>query len=353
MRWFRQQGWQVDYVSDGEIHIPDCDNQYAIPIKRNPYNLLYNIKAYKELKKILTQNDYDIIHCHTPVGGVLGRLAAKSMKLRAKIIYTAHGFHFYKGAPLVNWLIYYPVEKYLAQYTDVLITINDEDYKIAVNNFKTCKNIHKINGVGIDLKVFYRRNIIEKKQLKKKLGFNEEDYIITNVAEINKNKNQIMLIKALPKLRPHIHNLKVLFIGNYNYSNIKKKLDKLVRILKLQDTVRFLGYRDDIGELTAISNIGFSASIREGLPVNIIEAMACGIPVVCSSNRGHNSLIDNNASGLLFSDSKEMIECILKIYSSKLFSGTLSENASENSKKYERDLIISKMAEIYTQFMQD
>ena len=108
MRWFRQQGWQVDYVSDGEIHIPDCDNQYSISIKRSPYSLK-NIKAYRELKKIL-KNDYDIIHCHTPMGGFLGRLAAKSIGAGAKVIYTAHGFHFYQGASILNWLVYYPIE---------------------------------------------------------------------------------------------------------------------------------------------------------------------------------------------------------------------------------------------------
>jgi glycosyltransferase EpsD len=132
MRWFKQQGWQVDYVSAGEEVIHDCDNQYTICIARNPFNLK-NLKAYKELKSILI-NDYDIIHCHTPTGGVLARLAAR--KNRVKVIYTAHGFHFYKGAPLLNWVIYYPVEKLLLKYTDCLITINHEDYYFAKKKFK-------------------------------------------------------------------------------------------------------------------------------------------------------------------------------------------------------------------------
>jgi glycosyltransferase EpsD len=137
MRWFRERGWQVDYVSAGEESVLDCDNQYVICMVRNPLNFK-NIKAYQELKKILL-NDYDLIHCHTPIGGLLTRLAAR--KNRAKVIYTAHGFHFYKGAPLLNWIVYYPVEKYLVKHTDCLITINQEDYYLASQKFKMQKTV--------------------------------------------------------------------------------------------------------------------------------------------------------------------------------------------------------------------
>jgi glycosyltransferase EpsD len=132
MRWFRERGWQVDYVSAGEETVEDCDNQYTIPMTRTPFTP-QNLRAYKALKTILL-NDYDLIHCHTPMGGCLTRLAAR--KDRAKIIYTAHGFHFYKGAPLLNWIVYYPIEKYLVKYTDCLITINQEDYSLANQKFK-------------------------------------------------------------------------------------------------------------------------------------------------------------------------------------------------------------------------
>jgi glycosyltransferase EpsD len=132
MRWFRQQGWQVDYASAGEEDVPDCDNHYAIPIVRSPFNLK-NIRAYKELSCILA-NGYDIVHCHTPMGACLTRLAAR--KIRARVIYTAHGFHFFKGAPLLNWLVYYPIEKYLSKHTDCLVTLNEEDYCLANQKFK-------------------------------------------------------------------------------------------------------------------------------------------------------------------------------------------------------------------------
>jgi glycosyltransferase EpsD len=133
MRWFKSQGWHVDYASAGEETVLDCDNHYTVTMARMPFNLK-NIKAYKILKSLIQKNHYDIIHCHTPMGGCLARLAGQGSG--AKIVYTAHGFHFFKGAPLLNWLIYYPVEKYLAKFTDCLITINEEDYEIAHKKFK-------------------------------------------------------------------------------------------------------------------------------------------------------------------------------------------------------------------------
>ena len=136
MRWFKEQGWQVDYASAGEENVLDCDNQYSISIARSPFNLK-NLRALKELRKLLSENHYDILHCHTPMGGVIGRLAAKKLwrEHKIKVIYTAHGFHFYKGAPLLNWLLYYPMEKWLAACTDVIVTINEEDYERAKKSF--------------------------------------------------------------------------------------------------------------------------------------------------------------------------------------------------------------------------
>ena len=122
--------WQVDYASANEEPIKDADNVYRVDFARSPLRFDKHVKACRQLKKIIAEGDYDIIHCHTPVGAMLTRLAAQNARKKGtKVIYTAHGFHFYKGAPLINWLAYYPVEKWLARKTDVLITINKEDYK--------------------------------------------------------------------------------------------------------------------------------------------------------------------------------------------------------------------------------
>ena len=156
MQYFRSIGWTVDYASAGEETVMDCDHQFHFPLARSPFDLK-NIEAIREMKEFLDANQYDIIHCHTPMGGVMARLASKKLRSmgRTKIIYTAHGFHFYKGAPLLNWLLYYPVEKLLAKFTDVLITINQEDYDRAQKRFKdACENQHLVNGVGVDLSKF-------------------------------------------------------------------------------------------------------------------------------------------------------------------------------------------------------
>lgn len=136
MRWFKEQGWQVDYCSAGEEEVLDCDNQYTISIARSPFSPK-NFNGLKQLKKILKDGQYNIIHCHTPMGGVLGRLASRKLRKQGKIkvIYTAHGFHFYKGAPLINWILYYPIEKLLARYTDIIVTINEEDFQRAKKCF--------------------------------------------------------------------------------------------------------------------------------------------------------------------------------------------------------------------------
>lgn len=136
MQWFKQQGWQVDYASAGEENVLDCDNQFTISIARSPFSFK-NFAAFRQLKKMLEENQYQVLHCHTPMGGVIGRLAAQKLHKEGKIkvIYTAHGFHFYKGAPLINWLLYFPMEKYLARCTDVIVTINEEDYERARKSF--------------------------------------------------------------------------------------------------------------------------------------------------------------------------------------------------------------------------
>ncbi|GHU52373.1 putative glycosyltransferase EpsD [Bacilli bacterium] len=349
MRWFKGQGWQVDYAAAGAEEIPDCDNRYTIDMSRNPLSLK-SIHAIKQLKIILDQGGYNIVHCHTPIASVVTRLAAKSVRKKGlKVIYTAHGFHFYKGAPLLSWLIYYPIEKYLAKSTDCIITINDEDFNRAKNKFLNCRNIEKIDGVGVDLAKFTPFTDNEKVKTRKELGYSTADFIITNVAEINKNKNQVLLVTTLPQLIKSIPSIKVLFAGTENYSKVRA----IVKRLHLESYVDFLGYRNDIDRLVGISDIAFSASLREGLPVNIIEAMASGIPIVCSKNRGHNSLIDDKKSGLLFeaNNTQEMIHCIVSLYENSDFAQKLAQESLRHSKRYSLNFAVTKMANIYVKFM--
>ena len=336
----------MDYCSAGEEKVFDCVNQYSISIARSPFSLK-NIKAYKELKKILEENHYEILHCHTPMGGVIGRLAAKELwrEGKIKVIYTAHGFHFYKGAPLLNWILYYSMEKWLCHYEDTLVTINNEDFE----RTKKWGRTYKIDGVGVNLSRFHPCSKEEKFSFRKEFGFSANDFIITVVAECNKNKNQIMLVRNIDKLKTFIPNLKVLLIGKETLPIVRKYVTENL----LFDTVQFLGYRNDVEKLTMISDIAFSSSLREGLPVNIIEAMACGIPVVCSDNRGHRSLIKDGESGYIFSlnSDKEMVDAIRKLSEQPALREQFGKINLEESKKYSVDIAITNMATIYNELI--
>lgn len=346
MKWCSENGWQVDYCAPNDEIVTDCDNHIVLPIPRSPFSK-GSLKCIKNLKKILEKEQYDIIHCHTPMGAVIARLAAKKLfkQKKVKVIYTAHGFHFYKGAPMLNWLLYYPVEKYLSKYTSVLITINKEDYDYSLKKFSKSVKVMFMNGVGVNLNRFSKVTAEENLEIRNQLGYKQDDFLITVVAELNVNKNQIMLINSLPELKQRIPNLKVLFLGKESLPIARNKVNEL----GLSDCCEFLGYRKDVDLFTKISNICFSASLREGLPVNIIEAMACGKVCVCSVNRGHNSLIRDNENGLLFSsnDSSKMIENIVSIYKDLELGNRLSEQAFEDSKQYAVEEAIDFMANVY------
>lgn len=206
-------------------------------------------------------------------------------------------------------------------------------------------DIFKIDGIGVDLSRFHTCTAEEKNELRRDLGYSENDFIITVVAELNKNKNQIMLIRVVPKLKLIISELKILLIGKETLPAVREFVEKE----GLSDTVQFLGYRYDVEKLTMISDIAFSASFREGLPVNIIEAMACGIPVVCSDNRGHRSLIKDKETGFLFSpkSEKEMADAIILLYKNPALRLEMGSRNSEEAKKYSVDIAVQKMAGIY------
>lgn len=351
MKWCKENGWQVDYVSAGEEPVVDCDNDIKIDLPRSPFSTKL-FSSIHQMKKILRNNNYDIIHCHTPMGGVVARIAArKYRKAGTKIIYTAHGFHFYKGAPLLNWLCYYPVEKYLAKFSDAIITINREDYDRAKKKFSKFTRILFMNGVGVDLSRFSKIDEEQNEAIRKSLGLDKKDFIITVVAELNKNKNQTMLIKAIPSLLQSIPNLKVLFLGKETLPIARQ----LVNSLSLTDKCLFLGYRKDVDLFEKISDICFSASLREGLPVNIIESMACGKVCVCSENRGHCSLITNEENGLLFNpnDMEQMKKQILRVYRDKELVKNIASTANKDSKQYDVSVAVEFVAELYNNILEN
>lgn len=292
LKWFKEQGWEVHIAASGNLKIPYSDKYFKISFNRNPINF-NNIIAYKQLKNIIQEQKYDIIHCHTPTAGALTRIAANKLKKdNAKVIYTAHGFHFFKGASLKNWLLYYPIEAWLAKYTDVLITINNEDYNRANKSFKA-KSIQYIPGVGLNIEQFSSL-VVDKKEKRREINIPENAFLLLSVGELNKNKNHETVIKAIAKINDP--NIYYIICGE---GPLHKYLINLIDELGLGNNVKLLGRRNDVGEICKISDVFVFPSIREGLSVALMEAMVSELPIICSDIRGNKDLIDDNKGGYL------------------------------------------------------
>ena len=315
-----------------------ADKVFNVPFSRSPKSP-DNIKAYKMLSEIIKENDYDIIHCNTPVGGVVTRLAAK--KTRAKIIYTAHGFHFYKGAPIPNWIIYYPIEKIMSKYTDMLITINEDDYQISKDRFNA-KNYAKIPGVGIDFKRV--ENGGERAEIRKEMGFSEDDFVLLSVGELNKNKNNITILKAIKKLdNPKI---KYMMAGN---GPLRGWLEEEIEKMGLSKQVGFLGYTREIGKLHKAADAFCFASIREGLGLAAIEAMHSGLPIITSDVRGINDYSIEGVTGFKSQplDENGFALAIEKLMKDSTLREKMGRNNIEASIMYGEDNVAQILEKIY------
>jgi len=329
-----KNGLKLDFV----------DKVYDIPFCRSPLKP-GNVTAYRQLKKIITHGNYDVIHCNTPVGGILTRLAAGEVRKKGtKVYYTAHGFHFYKGAPAFNWMFYYPIEKVFARITDKLITIVSEDYEIATNKLD-CQ-IYRIHGVGVDENKFQPVDIAEKMSLRIRMGYETSQKIILSVGELLANKNQQMIICAMPDILKKTPNAILLIAGN---GPNQQQLEHLINSLNLQENVKMLGYVSNINEYHKISDLLVSCSIREGLGMNVIEAMMCGNPVVLTDNRGHRELIDEDRNGYLvqLDATEKMAEKVNTILLSDDAYKKFARNAKIFSDKYSNERVKKELKEIY------
>ena len=293
---------------------------YNLPLQRNPLSIK-NVYALKALKKLIKENNYDFVHVHTPVASVIGRLACGFTN--TKCFYTAHGFHFYKGAPLQNWLLYYPVEWLLSYYTDVLITINTEDYELAKHHMHA-KRVEYLPGVGIDVEKFANVKV-DVKAKRKELGIPDDCKLLLSVGELNKNKNHQMIIRALSKLNDSDIHYAICGKGE-----LKNYLITLAKDLSVEKQVHLLGIRNDIPEILKCADVFVHPSLREGLPVAVMEALASGLPCLATRIRGNIDLLQNN-SDLLFetNDSNNLLLNIKKILDNDyLKKGYSSNNAS-------------------------
>lgn len=329
-----KNGLKLDFV----------EQVFDVPFQRSPFSP-QNLSAYKQLKKIIAEEHYDIVHCNTPVGGVAGRFAArKARKCGTRVFYTAHGFHFYQGAPIKNWLIWYPVEKFMCRYTDKLITITQEDYDLASSKFST--QTERIHGVGANSAKYYKLTASRCAELRREFGYDGDEKILLCTGELLPNKNQITVIRSMKMVKTSFQKVRLLLAGNG--TNLRG-LQSEVAALNLQDAVDFLGYKTDLEDYANISDVIVSCSFREGLPMNIVEGMLLKKPVVASFNRGHRELVEQGKTGYMVSpsDSCAFAEKILTLLRDPALADRMGQAGYEKAQHYTDTNVLKELQKIY------
>lgn len=322
-------------------------NCYQIDFARNVLKVTQNLKAYRQTRRIVKEGKYDLIHSHSPIGGLLSRLATRSMRQtkggRTKVIYTAHGFHFFKGAPLLNWMIFYPIEKISSYLTDVLITITKEDYARAQAKMHV-REVAYIPGVGIDVMKF-RADVPEALKLQKRqeIGIDKDDVMLLSVGELNKNKNHEVVLRAMAKLgRKDVHYV---IAGR---GVLKDYLENLAKELGVGEQLHLLGFRTDIKELYKVADVFAHPSFREGLSVAVMEAMASAMPIICTEIRGNTDLIDEGKGGYLFNpaDVDGAFAALKKVVENAELN-SLGEYNTKKAEGLDVEAVMNKMKSIY------
>lgn len=350
LKWFKDQGYEVHIACEGDDEVLFTDKTWNVPFVRNPFSKGH-LKAYKVLKEIIDSENYTLIHCHTPVASIITRLAAKDARIKGtKVLYTAHGFHFFNGAPLLNWLTYYPAEIFTSSYADAIITINDEDFERIQK--KGSKNTHYflIPGIGVDKKKFYPVNAIEKDDLRLKNGFKPEDFILVYAAEFTNRKNHQFLIEAIANHRAEFPNLKVLFCGR---GVLRDKIEHSIKINNFESVFIFMGFREDVDEIFKMADLGISSSKQEGLGLNLIEEMMCGLPIIATVDRGHREIVNQGVNGFLFEqgNQNEFVSHLKELYTHPEKRVKMGEEAFELSHQFEIANSLKVMGEIYNKFL--
>ncbi|MDR0885412.1 MAG: glycosyltransferase, partial [Clostridiales Family XIII bacterium] len=368
LQWFKKQGYETFVAANsGDIKdangvtipvngqdlgadiIPFCDHKYNIDIQRSPFSLK-NIRASLQLKRIMDINDFTLIHGHTPVGGVLTRVVGKKYrKYGLNVLYTAHGFQFYSGGPKVSWMIFYPIEKFLSRFTDGLITINNEDYDIAKTKFHS-RQTYLISGVGYDEKRFYPRAKEDCVKTRIQMGYSSEELLLIYVAELSKRKNQGLLLEVVKKVRAQHKNVRLLLVGRDGMDGFYQTMAKQ---LGVDDIVDFLGPRNDVDVLIPMCDINVASSLNEGQGINILEAMASGVPVVATTTKGHKDLIRNGESGFLIPWEHVILDFsnqVLSLIYDHALCHKLIQNGLIVAKEHTKQKSVEEMDHIYNSF---
>ncbi len=349
----QEAGYEIHYASNFNNPVYKLDREelrkkgilfHHIDIEKSPVKIRQNIKAYWQLKKLLKKEQISVIHCHNPMGGVLGRLAAMHQR-KVFTIYTAHGFHFYDGAPMINWLLYFTAERLLAKCTDCLITINREDY-IRAGRFHLRKGglVEKIPGVGVQTERFANKTGI-REQVRQELGIGEDIFFILSVGELNQNKNHAVILKALSMIEDeHI------YYGICGRGYMEEELRKTASELGLAERVFLFGFRNDIPRILSAADCFTFPSKREGLGIAALEAMATGIPLITSDCRGTREYMKHEKNGFVCADgtAAEYAEAICRMRDNPQKRKQMSQNCLKMAKKFDIAVTDRIMRRVYS-----
>lgn len=350
MKLFKTYGYEVFAAGNGDEDKEILTNIgiqcFDITFDRSPFSI-NNLHAINQLNKLFKENKFDLVHVHTPIAAFLVRYVLRNNK-NIKVIYTAHGFHFYKGAPLINHIIFKPLEYIASKWTDHLITINNEDYNNALSFPLEKSRISLINGVGVEQISVPNSEIIA---LKKELNIKEGDFVISYVAELNKNKNHIFLLKNWKTILENCPHAKLLIIGT---GNLEKELKNYVKYNHLK-RIEFLGYRRDVQKILKITDLVTLLSYREGLPKSIMEALVLGIPCIVTNTRGSRDLIKDNINGYIIDidDDVNLVDKFIKIINSPKLYSNMSMHAKQIGQLYLIENVIKEYQAIYNKVLEE
>lgn len=347
IRLLHEHGFEVhvaardNLAQKNGLSLTSPDRIFDVPFERNPL-APRNLQAFKQLRAIVHEGDYDIIHCNTPVAGILTRLVAAPFRRKGtRVVYTAHGFHFFKGASPLNWALYYPLERLFARLTDVLVTINKEDFARAARF--PAGAVRYVPGVGVDLQHF-GSTPEPTADLRRELGRADDDFVVLSVGELNDNKNHATVLRAMAQ--PAAPRLQYLICGN---GPRREQLEDLARELGIDDRVHFLGYRRDIPLILAMSDVFCLPSFREGLPLSLMEAMAASRPVVCSRIRGSLDLVDPGEGGVIVeaADAAGYANAFNRLAADRELRQSMGQHNRGRVQGFSSDAVTAALADVY------
>ena len=350
LKWFHDQGYEVHVACRGDFSDSNVSKVWDIEFERSPLSLTH-ISSLFELREVINENNYSLITCHTPMASVLSRLASvESRKKGARLIYTAHGFHFFKGGSKWSWLTYYPVEVMMSYLTDAIVCINQEDLDIISKKGSASTDYYLIPGIGVDASRFEPPSQKQKASLKESLDIDEDTFVMIYAAEFIERKNHRLLIDAIKLLSNKMDNFILLLAGR---GVLLDEIKQYVVDNDLDKQVRFLGFVTNVEKYYQVSDVAMSSSRQEGLGINLVEAMMCGVPVIATIDRGHRTVIDHEENGILVpqNDPIALSNAIYKMYEDQEFRRRMSVEAVKKAAKFEIKNSLKAMSKIYNKFL--